>query len=153
MIKIKALTLNELIQLEQNKAQLLYDATHLELSSHVLKAVRMKIEKMMELSEVLHNYYTYWLILEENTAIGMIGFKGIVDGICEVGYGIHQSFEGKGHTTQALSQLILWSKENDIQRVTAHVLSADNIGSIRILEKNGFTLDRKDDGVYYRLDL
>jgi len=153
MIKIKPLTINELIQLEHDKTQLPYDVTHLDLSSNVLRAVRIKIEKMMVLSEVLHNYYTYWLILEENTVIGMIGFKGIDEGVCEVGYGIHQSFEGKGYTTQALRQLILWSKENDIKKVTAHVLSKDNIGSIRILEKNGFTLDRKDEGVYYKLDL
>ena len=75
-----------------------------------------------------------------NVAIGQMGFKAAPseDGSIELGYGINPSHWGRGYATEMVSALIGWATEQpDIKRITAETL-ADNLASIRVLEKLGF---------------
>ena len=58
------------------------------------------------------------------------------DGEQEVGYWIDKAFWGKGVATSALSRFL---EDVSIRPLSAHV-AANNNGSIRVLEKCGFTI-------------
>ena len=84
-----------------------------------------------------------------NVAIGQMGFKGAPseDGSIELGYGINPSHWGRGYATEMVNALIGWAAEQpDIKCIRAETL-ADNLASIRVLEKLGFERvgQREDD--------
>jgi RimJ/RimL family protein N-acetyltransferase len=60
------------------------------------------------------------------------------NGVREVGYWIGRSFWGKGIATQALTAFL----EEDGARPLHALVTADNFGSVRVLEKCGFELVR-----------
>jgi RimJ/RimL family protein N-acetyltransferase len=64
------------------------------------------------------------------------------DGVREVGYWLGRQFWGLGIATRALA---LFLQEESLRPLYAHV-AKHNLGSRRVLEKNGFTLegDEKD---------
>ena len=72
------------------------------------------------------------------------------DGEREVGYWVRKTYWGKGIATLALTEFLRQLKERPIY---AHA-AKHNLGSIRVLEKCGFTLIGEDppDGVSFRLD-
>lgn len=75
------------------------------------------------------------------TAIGQMGFKGLPDlsGTVELGYGVNPSAWGRGFATEAARALTEWAlAQPDVRRVTAECLDT-NAGSVRVLEKAGFT--------------
>lgn len=114
------------------------------------KAVKIKIEKINNVQENLYNWYTYWLIIEKKTnlPLGFIGFKGLVDGVSEVGYGIHSGFEGKGYMSEALSEIVGWAFSTGLcKRITAAGVLNGNVGSQKVLEKIGFKEVKKHDDV------
>jgi [ribosomal protein S5]-alanine N-acetyltransferase len=74
-------------------------------------------------------------------AIGGIGCKGPLseDGTLDIGYGTNPSVWGQGYMTEAVIAFSNWLLAQDgVRRVTADCLS-DNIGSVRVLEKSGFS--------------
>ncbi len=75
----------------------------------------------------------------EQIAIGGIGFHGGPDeaGMVEIGYNIIPAYEGQGYATEMARRVIEWAFHTpSIQVITAQCL-ADNLGSIRVLEKVG----------------
>jgi RimJ/RimL family protein N-acetyltransferase len=93
------------------------------------------------------SFMTHWTkIMADKTLIAMtVLFNGQVAGniVCWeqegqrlVGYWIGKNYWGKGIATKALSQFLLLVKSRPLY---AHV-ARHNIGSIRVLEKCGFTL-------------
>lgn len=81
-----------------------------------------------------------WLVIskEDNTILGDIGFKGKPDSenIVEVGYGIVPSAQNKGYATEAVSEIIKWAFTfKNVEKIVAEC-RIDNVGSIRVLEKN-----------------
>ena len=77
----------------------------------------------------------------ERVAIGQLGFKGPPDesGSVEVGFGFHPDYWGQGYATEILKAQVDWALEQvGIYRVVADCLSS-NAGSVRVLEKCGFT--------------
>jgi ribosomal-protein-alanine N-acetyltransferase len=75
-------------------------------------------------------------------AIGIGGFTGKPSehGIVEVGYSVIPAHQGRGYASEALAALIEWAFSHDeVRAVTAQTL-AELVGSIRVLEKNGFLL-------------
>ena len=58
------------------------------------------------------------------------------DGLHEVGYWIGREFWGRGVATKALSQFL----DQITIRPLHAVVAKDNVGSIRVLEKNGFVV-------------
>lgn len=124
----------------------------------VERAVKMKIEKMGKVPPALHPWYTYWLIVlnEENTAAGMVGFKGIPNakGEVEIGYGIDPVFQGRGYMSEAVTELIAWAFEHpECKAITATAVLLHNLASQKVLLKNGFVETGQDEkGISFRLD-
>jgi len=119
-----------------------FNFDHFVLEDLQVGAMKKKIAKIETVKDQDHVWYTYWLIVsaQSNEAMGMIGFKGFEESKSfEVGYGITKAFEGKGYTSEALSLLLEWSFERpECKRVTAKNVSVKNIGSQKVLLRNGF---------------
>ena len=85
-------------------------------------------------------WYAIWMIaLRNGTHVGELCFKGVSpDGAVEIGYGISESYEGRGYATEAVSAVTAWaSRQEGIKCVEAEA-EEDNIASLRVLEKAGF---------------
>ena len=86
-------------------------------------------------------WYTPWSItLKENgIAIGDICFKGPQqNGTVEWGYGLDESYRGRGYMTEAARVLLEWAfSQKDVYVVEAETL-ADNAASQAVLRKLGF---------------
>ncbi|MBA3530558.1 MAG: GNAT family N-acetyltransferase [Ardenticatenales bacterium] len=84
-----------------------------------------------------------WLIVEHasQTVIGDVGFKGKPDetGSVELGYSVVPTFRRQGYASEAAECLLRWTVAvSDVTHVRAECL-AENLPSIRTLEKLGFT--------------
>ncbi|CAM3916524.1 GNAT family N-acetyltransferase [Vibrio aquimaris] len=88
----------------------------------------------------------HWLcltisILETNEKVGITGFK-IKNSVAEVGYLLLPSFHGVGFGTESLKALLNWARMNCGITEFSAVVTEGNIGSERVLEKCGFTLQK-----------
>jgi RimJ/RimL family protein N-acetyltransferase len=85
--------------------------------------------------------------VDGQVAGNMVSF--MMDGVREVGYWIGREFWGRGIASAALEQFLQEVKPRPLY---AHAIRT-NLGSMRVLEKNGFTLQSEDaiEGIY-RLD-
>jgi len=87
----------------------------------------------------------YFVLLEGATGhrvlIGDGGFKGPpdADGMVEIGYSVLQSYRNRGYATEAVKALAEWASEHPEVRGIVAETKRTNTGSIRVLEKNGFT--------------
>ncbi|HMR97916.1 MAG: GNAT family N-acetyltransferase [Anaerolineales bacterium] len=79
------------------------------------------------------------VIVYDGQVAGSIG-SWEMDGKREVGYWIGREFWGKGIATQAVMQLLAIATTRPL---FAHV-AKHNVGSKRVLEKNGFNVIRED---------
>ncbi|MCR8641284.1 GNAT family N-acetyltransferase [Paenibacillus sp. N1-5-1-14] len=76
----------------------------------------------------------------EDTVIGTIGYHlhNLVHKRCEIGYELHPDFWGHGYMSEAVRAIIQFGfTELGLERIAA-VVYLDNVGSIRVLEKQGF---------------
>lgn len=82
--------------------------------------------------------------------IGTAGFFGPPDAAGEVtiGYGMVESEWGQGYGTEAVAALVRISREHGVTAVNADT-DLDNVGSQRVLEKNGFARTRTSDSLHY----
>ena len=78
-------------------------------------------------------------ILVDGRVAGNIG-SWPQDGVCLVGYWIGKEHWGKGVATRALTAFLHLVTERPLH---AHV-ARHNVGSIRVLEKCGFSLEREE---------
>jgi ribosomal-protein-alanine N-acetyltransferase len=75
--------------------------------------------------------------------IGFDQFKIGQDHKAELGYWLAKPFWGKGVTTSAVHAVCQWGfSDLGLKRIHAHVFEG-NMGSQRVLEKNGFQLEGK----------
>jgi RimJ/RimL family protein N-acetyltransferase len=80
-----------------------------------------------------------WLIIADNEAVGMISFTRAHDGKRpEIGYGIADSRQGRGHATGAVTALLPIVRARGFDGLTAET-GIDNRASQVVLERNGFT--------------
>ncbi|HUA45021.1 MAG TPA: GNAT family N-acetyltransferase [Solirubrobacteraceae bacterium] len=88
-------------------------------------------------------HYGVWVILERttNTVIGDIGFFGPPgpDGMLEVGYSIVPDRRRRGYATEAARALVGWALEQPNVRTIVAGCDENNQGSIRTLERVGFS--------------
>ncbi|MBE2280370.1 MAG: GNAT family N-acetyltransferase [Ignavibacteriaceae bacterium] len=96
------------------------------------------------IATTLASEITNFAIANEKEFAGMIGFnylKDIKRFTAEIGYWVAEPYWGKGYASTALSLVsnYIFSKKN-VSRIQAEV-RADNIASIKVLEKVGFTLE------------
>ncbi len=143
---LKPLSFNELSYIKNNMTESIETPIEFEAISYIVKlAISKKIEKMKDLNKDIHEWYTYWVIIDKNNqnGIGFIGFKGIPDerGYSEVGYSISPNYRGQGLMTEALSLLINWASNfRDCKGVTAMSVLKLNTGSNRVLNNCNFDL-------------
>jgi RimJ/RimL family protein N-acetyltransferase len=87
------------------------------------------------------------LVVERETgeAVGSAGFFGPPrDGVVELGYGIVPSRQRRGYAGEAVRALLdLAAAQPSVTGVIAHA-EADNIASIRVLEKSGLTYQGRE---------
>jgi RimJ/RimL family protein N-acetyltransferase len=92
-----------------------------------------------------HNAHWHRILADDSVTAATIVFDGLVagdivswdnEGEREVGYWIGRSFWGQGIATAALSQFL---EHLDRRPLRAHV-AKHNVGSLRVLEKCGFTI-------------
>ena len=84
-------------------------------------------------------WYAMWMIeMKDGTHVGEFCFKGIENGIAEIGYGIAEDYRDCGYATEAVLALTDWAlAQPGITGVMAEAEEA-NIASRKVLEKTGF---------------
>ncbi|KAJ3299031.1 hypothetical protein HK104_010046 [Borealophlyctis nickersoniae] len=56
----------------------------------------------------------------------------------ELLYGFHPAYWGCGYATEAVKAVVEFAKKNGLRKTLAAYIQADNVGSRRVLERNGF---------------
>jgi len=80
-----------------------------------------------------------WLVVTNGEAVGMISFTRPHDGKRpEIGYGIADSRQGRGHATGAVTALLPILRARGFDGLTAET-GVGNRPSQMVLERNGFT--------------
>lgn len=70
--------------------------------------------------------------------VGTLAFKGLKDGMVEIGYGMYPEYEGKGLMTEAVTAVVRWaSLQPGVLSIEAET-EADKIASQKVLIKSGF---------------
>ena len=85
-------------------------------------------------------WYALWFIerISDKAHIGELSFKGIDNGVVEMGYGICNDFRGNGYAAEAVTAIAEWAAaQSEVVRVEAET-ERDNTASQRVLEKAGF---------------
>jgi [ribosomal protein S5]-alanine N-acetyltransferase len=111
------------------------------------RAIHVKLDKMEQAPEITHRWYTYWLLVirERAVGVGMVGFKGAPgsDGEVEIGYGISPAYQGHGYMTEAVRGLVGWAfQQPECHSVRAETLRT-NVPSHRVLQKSEFQIFRE----------
>ena len=82
--------------------------------------------------------------------IGLIGFGDFkrdiepsIKGLPEIGWVLASPAHGKGYATEAVKAALAWSDKNLADKETVCIISPDNVGSIRLAEKCGYTESAK----------
>jgi len=83
----------------------------------------------------------YMLVrLEDDRAVGAMGFHGAPDdtGRVEIGYDLAADARGRGYATEALRALAGWAVRQEGVRKVAAIVERGNVPSRRVLERAGF---------------
>ena len=113
------------------------------------------IEDAQEIVEFLMSVYkngdgplVYPVLLKDGTNIGYVQAVPMDDDKWEVGYHIAQKYTGKGYATEAVKAfLTVIMKGLGISEILGICVS-ENIASIKVLEKTGFTKEFEGMGTY-----
>lgn len=143
---LKPLSFNELLQIKNN--EIVSDESRIAsgaILNSVKSAISKKLKKMQEVNEDVHEWYTYWLIINKDNrkGVGFIGFKGTPDelGYSEVGYSISSNYRRKGFMTEALLALMKWASNfPNCKGIIAKKVLKTNIGSNKVLKNCNFEL-------------
>lgn len=100
-------------------------------------------------------FYTIWLIIRklDSVVLGSLCFHGEpMDGKVEIGYGLNVQFKGFGYMTEAVHQIIEWTKKRtDIQSIIAETEKL-NLQSQNVLLRNDFKeLTRDEESIFWEL--
>lgn len=90
----------------------------------------------------------FCVINEAGEKVGVSGFTASNTATHEVGYLFLPQFQGKGYATEALRAVIDWAKQKQEIRAFCAVVSDGNDGSIKVLEKCGFQLEKSVPNAY-----
>ena len=117
--------------LDRNKATVIDDATNF-------------INKIK--NAVAKNESLYWAITIKgnNSLIGTICLfsMDIEKDSAEIGYELIPKFQGKGFMQESISTIIKFAFDDLRIKIITAALSADNLKSVTVLERNNFKLDR-----------
>lgn len=132
------------------------EITHAALTPIVHRVIRMKLKKMETAPPADHAWFSYWLIVIQETRFGagLIGFKGIPTGPSdvEIGYGIDPACQKRGFTTEAVRALADWAFTDERCTGIYADVSKTNPASNKVLEKAGFRrVSDTDEKTFWRL--
>jgi len=93
--------------------------------------------------------FSPWIALDKDARIvGSAGFLGRPEnGAVEIGFGIVPSERGRGHCTEAVEAIIRWVEKNGSVAILKARCEPENLASISVLEKSGFTRDGEAEGL------
>ena len=94
----------------------------------------------------LSDWTRLFVLKESRLVIGEAGFKGLPsgDGAVEIGYGVAKSHRGRGLASEAVSAMCTWAfQQPGVRGIKAECLP-DNIGSIGVLIRVGFSQTDSD---------
>jgi ribosomal-protein-alanine N-acetyltransferase len=160
-LRLRTLTLDQLelclTDHERLERELGLPVSRAAMAEPVPRAIGMKIAKMQQAAEENHAWYTYWLIIIDDTSFGagLAGFKGYPDGNgeVEIGYGIDPGYRNKGYMTEAVRAMIAWAFEHPQCRcVTADRVARWNVASQKVLQKVGMQVYKETgDELFWRI--
>lgn len=116
------------------------------------------IEQLKKNPGHIHWYIWYALLTNQkpikNVLVGSVGFKGYPDesGKVEIGYSVLAEYQNKGIASEMTQALVNWAfSHNKVNSIIAET-TKDNITSIRVLEKNGFSkTEQNNDSLFFSL--
>lgn len=96
-------------------------------------------------------FYTMWIIIEKKSGMiaGGLCFHGEPNetGEVEIGYGTEPGFRSRGIMSETIAGMMKWMRGNrKIYSVIAKT-EKSNFPSVKVLEKNGFTLSGTDNNL------
>lgn len=122
------------------------------------RAMQTVLPKIRNMKGSDYLFSTFWIVIEKSssTIVAELGFKGKPDklGIIEIGYGTMPSYRGRGIMTEAVAGMIQWAKSRpEIHCILAET-DANNLASIRVVEKNHFVpFDLRENMKWWRIQL
>lgn len=100
---------------------------------------REAIEFLMSRYDNADGPFVYPVITNEGKNIGYVQLCQLDDGTWEIGYHISKDFTGKGYATEAVKAFLpAMTQKLNVKEVYGICL-AENLASVRVLEKCGFT--------------
>lgn len=110
------------------------------------------VEFLMSVYENGDGPLVYPVLLKDGTNIGYVQAVPMDDDKWEVGYHIAKAYAGKGCATEAVSAFLpVIMKELNITEILG-ICVAENIASIKVLEKSGFIKEFEGKGSYQGVD-
>lgn len=95
-------------------------------------------------NRIWHVLWNIELKDKPNIIIGNFSFKGINDGITEIGYGLKEGYCGKGYMTEALKRVCEWALTQESVKGVEAETSPENDASQRVLLNAGFVAAGKN---------
>lgn len=106
------------------------------------------VEFLMSVYENGDGPLVYPVLLTDGTNIGYVQAVPMDDDKWEVGYHIAKAYAGKGYATEAVKAFLpVVMKELDITEILG-ICVAENVASVKVLEKAGFVKDYQGMGTY-----
>lgn len=106
------------------------------------------VEFLMSVYENGDGPLVYPVVLLDGTNIGYVQAVPMDDGKWEVGYHVAKAYAGKGYATEAVKAFLpVVMKELGISEILG-ICVAENVASIKVLEKNGFVKEYEGIGIY-----
>lgn len=114
----------------------------------VERAFSASLEKIRE-NPAVRLWGDRLMILEEEgrrVVVGSVVFHGLPDdGMCEVGYGVEESYQSMGFATEATRACVDWALAQDGVRGCVATTPPWHLASIRVLQKSGFAESGTED--------
>jgi RimJ/RimL family protein N-acetyltransferase len=80
-----------------------------------------------------------WMIIEDAEIVGLCSIVcPPSDGQIKIGYGVAPTRQGKGATSRAIAELLIWARTDDRISTIVAETGVDNFPSQKVLSRNGF---------------
>lgn len=144
---IKPLSYDQLIKYIRNdnslETELKLNPTLRSISPELKEALEQTILPAVADPDKIYLFSTLWTMIlkSENKMVGDLCLVGEPNNVgeIEIGYGMYESFTGKGFMTEALGGMISWAKKQIGVKAMVASTNKDNIASFTILIRNNFT--------------
>lgn len=118
-------------------------------SPALIEALEQSILPRVANQKTDFRYVTLWTIFlkKEKISVGDLCFKGEPDqkGEIEIGYGTYEEHRQKGYMTEAVGGMLAWAREQKYAKAMTAETELTNIGSLKILQQNGFIVYKQQD--------